>query len=79
VRKHARPERVDVAVGEAGGAWSLEVRNDGAGERPPSGSRAGMGLRLASFEALQHGGVLEFGPLPGDRWRVRLVLPRGGA
>jgi signal transduction histidine kinase len=79
VRKHARPEHVDVVVGEAGGAWSLEIRNDGAGAAPPAHGRAGMGLRLASFEALQHGGVLEFGPLPGDRFRVRLVLPRSVA
>jgi len=50
----------------------LEVRNDGVG----SGARgAGMGLRLAAFEALQHGGVVEFGsPGPGQ-WRVRLVVP----
>ena len=34
-----------------------------------------MGLRLAAFEALQQGGVVEFGPVAGDRWRVRLVVP----
>ena len=43
-----------------------------------SGARgAGMGLRLAAFEALQHGGMIDFGaPAPG-LWRVRLVVPVG--
>jgi len=34
-----------------------------------------MGLRLAALEAIQHGGVLEFGPMDSARWRVRLVVP----
>jgi hypothetical protein len=34
-----------------------------------------MGLRLAAFEALQQGGVVEFGPSGEDGWRVRLVVP----
>ena len=34
-----------------------------------------MGLRLAGFEALQAGGLLEFGAREGDRWQVRLVVP----
>jgi signal transduction histidine kinase len=81
VRKHADPTRVDVEVAGAGGAWSLEIRNDGARAPGPRGGvvGGGMGLRLASFEALQHGGVLEFGPLDGGSFRVRLVLPRGPA
>jgi hypothetical protein len=33
-----------------------------------------MGLRLAAFEALQQGGVVEFGPTGDDGWRVRLVV-----
>ena len=39
---------------------------------------AGMGLRLAAFEALQHGGVVEFGACGPDGWRVRLVVPLSG-
>jgi len=34
-------------------------------------------LRLAALDALQHGGVVDFGPTgegEGD-WRVRLVVP----
>jgi hypothetical protein len=33
-----------------------------------------MGLRLAGLEALQLGGVVEFGKENGE-WRVRLVVP----
>jgi hypothetical protein len=57
------------------GAFVLEVTNDGAGGRP-SGI-AGMGLRLANFEALQAGGLLEFGERDGGNWQVRLVVPHG--
>ena len=34
-----------------------------------------MGLRLAALEAIQSGGMVEFGPVGRDEWRVRLVLP----
>ena len=37
--------------------------------------RAGMGLRLAAFEALQDGGVVEFGVREPGTWQVRLVVP----
>ena len=72
-RKHAEPTAVRVRTGRAHGAFVLEVVNDGV-EAVESGS-PGMGLRLAAFEALQSGGVLEFGsPEPGS-WQVRLVVP----
>jgi signal transduction histidine kinase len=74
-QKHARPTRVRVRVGEAGGTFVLEVRNDGRSGAVQSGG-AGMGLRLAALEALQRGGVLEFGP-DADEWRLRLVVPVG--
>jgi signal transduction histidine kinase len=70
--KHAAPSRVEVVVSKGPDTFMLEVHNDGA--RPDAGG-AGMGLRLAAFEALQHGGVVEFGPAGADRWRVRLVVP----
>jgi signal transduction histidine kinase len=74
--KHANPAEVRVTIDERDGAFALEVRNDGlppAGETgAPAGSR--MGLRIASYEALQRGGMLEYGR-EEDRWRVRLVLP----
>jgi signal transduction histidine kinase len=75
--KHAEATRVQVRVGEQRGVFSLEVRNDGAtGANGGSGSR--MGLRLAALEAIQKGGMVEFGPVGADEWRVRLVLPLRG-
>jgi signal transduction histidine kinase len=72
--KHARPARIEVRVRDADGAFVLEVVNDGVPPRSGS-STAGMGLRLAAFEALEAGGVVEFGPAGEDRWRVRLTVP----
>ena len=72
IAKHASPTRVQVSVSSGADTFALEVRNDGVG----SGARgAGMGLRLAAFEALQHGGMVEFGTAEPGAWRVRLVVP----
>jgi signal transduction histidine kinase len=77
IHKHAEPSRVEVSVARSADTFTLEVRNDGAGAHDdasaPAGS-GGMGLRLAAFEALQHGGVVESGPVGPDSWRVRLVV-----
>jgi signal transduction histidine kinase len=77
--KHAQPTRVRVHVARSNGAFVLEVRNDGVGRdgAGPGSRGTGMGLRLAAVEALQRGGVVEFGREDGDEWRVRLVLPVG--
>jgi signal transduction histidine kinase len=76
VHKHARASSVEVALARDDATFMLEVRNDGvratAGRAPAGG---GMGLRLAAFEALQLGGVVEFGPLGDGEWRMRLVVP----
>jgi signal transduction histidine kinase len=73
--KHAEPRRVQVDVRRQDETLVLEVRNDGvAREDPAPPGGAGMGLRLAAFEALQRGGVVEFGR-EGDEWRTRLMLP----
>jgi signal transduction histidine kinase len=78
--KHASPSRVKVTVSRTDGTLTLEVRNDGvSGEVPERERGAGMGLRLAAFDALQRGGVLEFGQEEGGEWRTRLVVPLHGA
>lgn len=78
--KHAAPTAVEVAVGRSDGAFALEVRNDGLvadqADGRERGVGSGIGLRLAAYEALQRGGMLEFGA-EGEEWRVRLVLPSG--
>lgn len=76
-RKHARPSSVEVSTARSEEAFVLEVVNDGL--LPGGRHRPGMGLRLAAFEALQSGGIVEFGPLGEDRWRVRLVVSLEGA
>jgi signal transduction histidine kinase len=73
--KHSSPTRVSVRVARVDGTFVLEVANDGVkGRRRP----AGMGLRLAALEALQSGGVIEFGERDRDTWQVRLVVPIDG-
>jgi signal transduction histidine kinase len=71
--KHADATRIEVALGIADGTFTLAVRNDGA--HLPSGGRGGVGLRLATLEALQHGGVLEYGESEPGSWQVRLAVP----
>jgi hypothetical protein len=70
--KHAKPTRVTVRTGSEDGAFIMEVANDGVASSKRRS--AGMGLRLAAFEALGEGGVVEFGPRNGG-WQVRLVVP----
>jgi signal transduction histidine kinase len=72
VDKHASATRVHVTLASDADTFTLTVHNDGV-EEAVRGD--GMGLRLAAAEALQHGGVVEFGPAEPGCWRVRLVLP----
>jgi signal transduction histidine kinase len=72
-RKHAQPTRIDVTVARTDGALSIAIVNDGVGPGAPAG--AGVGLRLAAFEALEFGAAVDFGRTPPDRWHVQLVLP----
>jgi glucose-6-phosphate-specific signal transduction histidine kinase len=76
VAKHAAASLVEVQVASDPDTFTLEIRNDGVA---PGARGAGMGLRLAAFEALQHGGVVDFGAPDAGRWRVRLVVPQAGA
>ncbi len=76
VAKHAAASLVEVQVASDPDTFTLEIRNDGVA---PGARGVGMGLRLAAFEALQHGGVVDFGAPDAGRWRVRLVVPQMGA
>ena len=72
--KHAQPDAASRSRSRDGdGAFVLEVVNDGVAR--PARSRPGMGLRLAALEALQVGGIVEFGEREPGTWRVRLVVP----
>ncbi len=78
--KHARASIVNVSLRDDDGTFVLEVRNDGASARGSGGAargarRGGVGLRLATLEALQHDGVLEYGEAEPGVWQVRLVVP----
>ena len=73
--KHASPSTVEVSLGiQDGDTLVLDVVNDGVRGRV---RQHGMGLRLASLEALQLGGIVEFGEREPGRWRVRLAVPLG--
>ncbi len=74
-RKHAAATHVGVSLHNERGTFVMEVRNDGA--HPHTGAHAGVGLRLATLEALQHHGVLEYGESDPGAWQVRLVVPSG--
>jgi nitrate/nitrite-specific signal transduction histidine kinase len=76
--RHAEPSEVGVRATSDGATFTLAVENDGAGDgRSTKGG--GLGLRLAALEALRYEGLVEFGAVPGGRWRVRLVVPVGTA
>ncbi len=70
--KHAEPTRVEVGLERKDGALVLDVCNDGVHGRP---KQTGMGLKLAALEALQVGGIVEFGERDPGTWRVRLAVP----
>ncbi|HET6508122.1 MAG TPA: hypothetical protein VFG42_15125 [Baekduia sp.] len=76
VRKHATASETTIRVKRENGVFVLEVSNDGARDAPQrAAGPPGMGLRLAALEAIQVGGVVEFGAQPGGRWQVRLAVP----
>ena len=59
------------ATGGGVGDGGLQRRGASGGARTISG----MGLRLAALEALQVGGLVEFGEREPGSWRVRLAVP----
>jgi signal transduction histidine kinase len=70
--KHATPTKVEVSLERADDTLFLDVSNDGVRGRP---RQTGMGLKLAALEALQAGGIVEFGMREPGTWRVRLAVP----
>jgi signal transduction histidine kinase len=75
--KHAEPTRVGVSLGNDDDTFVLSVVNDGVRPRDSEGNGWGMGLRLATLEAVQLGGFVEFGENRPGTWEVRLVVPNG--
>lgn len=75
-RKHAHAKRLVVRTRTVDDTLVLEIENDGVPhERLAS---TGVGLRLAALEALQSGGLVEFGERTPGTWVVRLVVPLSG-
>ncbi len=75
-RKHADPRRLVVRTLVHDDTLVLEIENDGV--PPERHASTGVGLRLAALEALQAGGLVEFGERGPGTWQVRLVVPLSG-
>lgn len=75
-RKHSDANKIVVRTHTREGTLVVEIENDGVPlERVGS---TGVGLRLAALEALQSGGLVEFGERAPGTWVVRLVVPLPG-
>jgi signal transduction histidine kinase len=74
--KHARPSRVVLHVGDAGGGRVvLSVSDDGAGFDPArAAERHGMGLDLMRERVAELGGELRLESAPGEGTTVRITL-----
>jgi len=71
--KHAGPTKVEVSLEiRDEDTLVLDVINDGVRGKA---RQSGMGLKLAALEALQLGGIVEFGEREHGSWRVRLAVP----
>ncbi|WP_210491975.1 GAF domain-containing protein [Patulibacter sp. SYSU D01012] len=71
--KHGTPTVLQITVRRLDDAIAMTIDSDGA--RRGDAGHTGLGLRLAAVEALQVGGLLEFGSRGENEWRVRLLLP----
>jgi len=72
-RKHADARRLVVRTLVHDDTLVLEIENDGV--PPERHASTGVGLRLAALEALQAGGLIEFGERAPGTWQARLVVP----
>jgi signal transduction histidine kinase len=71
--KHSGPTKVEVSLEiKDEDTLVLDVVNDGVRGKA---RQSGMGLKLAALEALQLGGIVEFGERDPGNWRVRLAVP----
>ena len=74
--QRAQARRADQGRGRLevkdGDTLVLDVINDGVRSKA---RQSGMGLKLAALEALQLGGIVEFGEREPGTWRVRLAVP----
>jgi signal transduction histidine kinase len=77
VLKHAGPARVDVTIGCAAEAVTIEVTDDGIGELSRPAAVSGHGLAGMRERAAVFGGELAAGPRPGGGYAVRARLPLG--
>lgn len=75
IAKHAKAETVVVRASRDDGVFVLEIVNDGVTKRRRPKQSSGVGLKLAAIEALQAGGLVEFGPREPGTWQVRLAVP----
>lgn len=75
--KHSRASQVDVRLAAEDGAFTMDLRNECERDREEArlAKGGGIGLRLATLEALQHGAMLEYGECEAGIWQVRLVAP----
>jgi signal transduction histidine kinase len=76
-RKHADPRKLVVRTHTHDETLVLEIENDGV--RAERHASTGVGLRLAALEAMQAGGLVEFGERAPGTWQVRLVVPLTGS
>jgi signal transduction histidine kinase len=76
-RKHADARSIVVRTHTLAEALVLEIENDGVPALRAAST--GVGLRLAALEALQAGGLVEFGERAPGTWQVRLVVPVPGS
>ena len=74
IRKHARPDRVEVLLTYDPDGVRLVIEDHGIGERPPSGGGTGYGLSGMRERARLLGGTLSAGAIR-DGFRIELWVP----
>jgi signal transduction histidine kinase len=78
VTRHAGAAHATVRLWTEGGAYRLEVLDDGAGSSAPASETGGRGLLGMRERAELLGGHLSAGPAPGAGFRVSATIPMEG-